>query len=132
AVAALAHSGEVDAVMLTGWFGGYSADEPELARTEAAVAADMASAVEHANATFVVQSMFPSSPTLNALREAGVPVYADTRSAAWVLSRLAFRAHPWNLPAAVQRDGQGAGGGYFAARDVLSRAGIQFVQALEV
>src|SRR5213076_3392837 len=60
------------------------------------------------------------------------PVYADTRSAAWVLSRLAFRAHPWNLPAAVQRDGQGAGGGYFAARDVLSRAGIQFVQALEV
>jgi len=132
AVASLVRSGEVDAVILTGWFGGYSEDEPELARTEAAVAADIALAASLAEATLVVQSLYPASPTLGALRDAGVPIYADSRSAAWVLSRLAFRTIPWNLPAAVARDGQGAGGGYFAARDILSKAGIPFVDAIEV
>ena len=131
AVAALARSGEVDSVMLTGWFGGYSEDEPELAQKEAAVATDMAGAIAGTATTLVVQSMYPASPTLAPLRDAGVPVYADSRSAAWVLSRLAYRSLPWNVPPSPPADGIGVVGGYFAARGTLMKSGIPFVEAVE-
>jgi len=132
AVTALARSGEVDSVILTGYFGGYSVEEASLARREAEVAADMAAGVSTTPATLVVQSMYPAASTLDPLRDEGVPIYGDTRSAAWVLSRLAHRTLPWNLPAPVERDGHGVGSGYFAARDVLARSGIPFVEAVEV
>ena len=132
AVVALARSGEVDSVILTGYFGGYSVEEPELARREADVAAEMAAGVAGTTTTLIVQSMYPAAPTLDVLRRDGVPIYGDTRAAAWVLSRLAFRSIPWNMPGAVERDGHGVGSGYFAARDLLARSGIPFVEAVEV
>ena len=45
-VQALAESGEVDAVLLTGYFGGYGADSDEFARTETDVARTMAAAAD--------------------------------------------------------------------------------------
>ena len=132
AVIALARSGEVDSVVLTGYFGGYSDEEPVLADRETEVAADMAAGVSETQAALVVQSMYPRASTLEPLRTAEIPIYGDTRSAAWVLSRLAFRSLPWKLPAHVERDARGAGKGYFAARGVLAAAGIPFVEAVEV
>jgi acetate---CoA ligase (ADP-forming) len=131
AVTALARSGEVDAVILTGYLGGYSIEEPELARREEAVTADMAAGMAPTQVTLIVQSMYPGASTLEPLRREGIPIYGDTRSAAWVLSKLAFRTVPWNLPAAVDRDGHGVGTGYFAARDFLLKAGVPFVDAVE-
>ncbi len=132
----LAGSGEVDAVMLTGYFGGYSEDEPELARIEAEVAGAMASAARRSEATLVVQSMYPASPTLQALRTARVPIYGDTRAAAQVLSRLVNRQPPTGLPKGTSlphQAGEGQGGvlTYFEARKLLVAAGIEFIEARE-
>ena len=134
AVVELARSGEVDAVLLTGWFGGYSEDEPEMARTEAEVGADMASRVADAEATLIVHSMYPRSPSLDPLRVARVPVYADSRSAALVLSRLALRQAPRGLPQPLPGPppAHAGGGDYFHARGLLADAGVPFVEAVEV
>jgi acyl-CoA synthetase (NDP forming) len=134
AVTALARSGEVDAVILTGYFGGYSVEEPELVRREAMVAADMAAGVAANQATLIVQSMYPRAATLDALRAAGVPIYADMRSAALVLSRLAARHEPTGLPDPLPTSPASGGGdgGYFGARALLSRAGVPLVEAREV
>ncbi|NUT35242.1 MAG: acetate--CoA ligase family protein, partial [Hamadaea sp.] len=75
-VEALAARDDVDAVLLTGYFGGYSADEPELADTEAQVADALATC----RLPLYVQSYagFPAtnpSPTVRRLTAAGVPVW---------------------------------------------------------
>jgi acyl-CoA synthetase (NDP forming) len=132
-VTALAASGEVDAVMLTGYFGGYSEDEAQLARIEAEVATAMADVVGRFDATLIVQSMYPAASTLGALRDAGVPIYGDTRSAALVLSRLVHRRKSTGLPLPLAgKDRPMASEGYFAARALLSAAGVPFTEAREV
>ena len=133
AVQELSGSGEVDSVMLTGYFGGYSTEEEVLARREAEVAASLAQTAARGPATLMVQTMYPASPTLDALRRAGVPIFGDTRSAALVLSRLAKRSQPWGMPDhPAPAAGHLEGAGYFASRRFLESAGISFVDAREV
>lgn len=134
-VQALLESGEVDSVMLTGYFGGYSEDDPHLARTERDVAQAMAGAVERSGRPLVVHSMYSDAPTLEPLRVVHVPIYDDTRSASLVLARLVDLAvHPPGgvpeLPAvlsigAVTPD-------YFSTRRLIESAGIAFPEAEEV
>ena len=125
----LHESGEVDAVLLTGYFGGYGKDAP-LAASELHAAEAMAAA----GGPLVVHSMYPASETLAPLRSAHVPVYGDIRSAATVLGRLFAiaqrRTEIPELPApharlAVQED-------YFSARRLIVAAGIELVEAREV
>jgi acyl-CoA synthetase (NDP forming) len=143
AVRTLAESGEVDAVLLTGYFGGYSEDAPELAGVEAEVAKEIAAAVA-GGGVVVVHSMYATSPTLQALRSARVPVYSDIRSAAAVLSRLGRGNNAGTgvpeSPAEVMAPPVGAisksepgreAQGYFEARRLLAAGGLQFVDARE-
>jgi acyl-CoA synthetase (NDP forming) len=134
-VEVLAKSGEVDAVVLTGYFGGYGEESAEFAGTEANVATAMADAAEAAGCALVVQTMFPTSSASRLLRSRQVPVYADIDSAVRVLARVVARAHqsrdgvpdlpPANAGATLDVD-------YFGARELIASAGIPFVDARPV
>jgi acyl-CoA synthetase (NDP forming) len=130
----LLESGEVDAALVTGYFGGYSEFSDEFQAQETEVALGMARAVTESGRVLVVQSMYPSSPALVALRRAGVPVYREIEAAAWTLARIAAQAEQSprgvpDLPPAA--DGPPADD-YWAARELLASAGIEFPPARRV
>jgi acyl-CoA synthetase (NDP forming) len=134
-VRTLAASGEVDAVLLTGYFGGYSQESLDFARRETQVALGMANAVEEIGRPLVVQTMYPASPSIRALRSRRVPVYSDIQSAVHVLARLAEHSEqvPWGVPAMPKLAGPGSSAdGYFEARDLMGAAGIPFIEATPV
>jgi acyl-CoA synthetase (NDP forming) len=127
-------SGEVDAALVTGYFGGYSEFSEEFQVQETEVALGMARAAADSGRALVVQSMYPRSPSLVALRAAGVPVYREIEAAAWALARLANQAeHPPRgvpeLPPPV--DGRPAAD-YWIARELIASAGIDFPPARRV
>jgi acyl-CoA synthetase (NDP forming) len=128
-------SGEVDAALVTGYFGGYSEFSDEFQAQETDVALGMARAAADTGRALVVQSMYPRSPSLVALREAGVPVYRQIEAAAWALRRLVDqverppRGVP-ELPAAAA--GEPGPRGYWEARELLGAAGIAFPPAHRV
>lgn len=134
-VRTLAASGEVDAVLLTGYFGGYSQESLDFARRETQVAVGMANAVEETGRPLVAQTMYPASPSIRALRSRRVPVYADIQSAVHVLARLAQYAEqiPSGVPAMPQPAVQArTPDGYFEARNLMAVAGVPFVKAVQV
>jgi acetate---CoA ligase (ADP-forming) len=132
----IAQSGEADAILLTGYFGGYSEQSEDYRRSEMEVAGMMASAAHDAGRLLVMHTMYPASPTSQHLRRLGVPVYADIDAAALALGRLAERmvnpalGVPATLPspthsATVPTD-------YFGTRQLLAAAGIPFGDARPV
>lgn len=133
-VEALAGSDEVDSVLLTGYFGGYSEDDEQLARIEREVAGALVRVVEQSRRPLIVHSMYPSASTFADLRAAGVPIYADTRSAATVLGRLVQRAagRPNGAQSLPRPTGGSIKPGYFEARRMLRAVGIAFPDAWEV
>lgn len=134
AAAILLASGEVDSVLLTGYFGGYSRQGGDARDREVAVAHGLGRLVRELGGTLVAQMMYSSSDPAWALRQNGIAVYRDTESAVAVMGRLAVREQrpargvP-ELPAAAAAV---TVAGYFAARDLLQRAGIEFSPAQEV
>lgn len=79
----LAESGEVDAVVVSGYFGSYGHDMAPLAGPENAVADQLA---EVAAVPVVVHAMAPGSAVSQRLREAGVPVTGRIEDALLALS----------------------------------------------
>ena len=134
-VRTLATSGEVDAVLLTGYFGGYSQESVEFARRETQVALAMADAAEESGRPLIVHTMYPASPSIRALRSRHVSVYANGDAAVNVLARLVERidAHPSGVPVLPPPiHEQPVEEGYFQARELIGAAGIPFVQAQRV
>ena len=86
---ALLESGEIDGVLVTGYFGGYSQYSDEFAGLEVEVARDVARAAAGARRPVVAHTMYAESATADALRAGGVPVYAAIESAA-AASELGF------------------------------------------
>ena len=127
-------SGEVDAVLVTGYFGGYSEFSDEFRAQETEVALGMARAAADNDRALVVQSMYPHSPSLVALREAGVAVYREIEVAAWALARLADQAEyrPRGVPEVPPPVEGARGEGYWAARELIASAGIDFPPARQV
>lgn len=130
AVADLAARDDLDAVLLTGYFGGYSADEPELAGTEAQVADALATC----RVPLYVQSYagFPASgpsPTVRRLAAAGVPVWPAIEHAVAALAHDdTVRLRP--APAVVDSGPVAAGDPYWTGRDLLPD--VSFARAEEV
>jgi len=127
-------SGEVDAALVTGYFGGYSEFSDEFQAEETEIALGMARAAAESGRALVVQSMYPRSPSLVALREAGVPVYREIEAAAWALARLADQAEepPRGVPELPQPVDGPRPDGYWESRDLLASAGIEFLSARRV
>ena len=74
AVEVLVRGGEVDSVVLSGYFGSYGADTPSLTAAEVAVAAQICSLARESGVPVVVHSMRADSAAVRALRAGGVPV----------------------------------------------------------
>lgn len=125
-------SDQVDGVLLTGFFGGYSTEQSNLTEPELAVAAQMAAAVAAQDKPLVVQTIHPDSPSVALLRAAGIPVHRDVDRACAVLAGLvehdpAGLAQPLPVPAEPVTDTS-----YAAARELFGAAGVVFPVAVPV
>jgi acyl-CoA synthetase (NDP forming) len=151
AVDLLLRSGDVDAVLMTGYFGGYSEYARELGEEEPLVAAALAAAAQRSGRPLVAQTMYPQAPAIADLRAGGVPVYPAIERAVAALARLAGRAErePSGVPALPAADRAGvdrpegaASDGttsaaapadrYAEARELLAAGGVPFVPARTV
>jgi acyl-CoA synthetase (NDP forming) len=127
--------GEVDALLVTGYFGGYAEYGPETAAQELRAAELMGAAVTATGRPAVTQTMYPHGPAAQALRRAGVAVYGSVEQAAWALRVLAdggARRPAATIATLPNPDPPVSGDGYLAARDLLAGAGIGFVAHREV
>jgi acetate---CoA ligase (ADP-forming) len=131
---ALLEAGDVDAVLFTAYFGGYSDLSDEMRDREVAVAGLLAEATAASGKPLVVHTMYPSSPPALALRAAGVPVYRVIESAVDGLATLVAAGAP--IPPALAPLPPPApplvDSGYAAARAALADAGIPFGAARTV
>jgi acyl-CoA synthetase (NDP forming) len=124
----LLDSDEVDGVLLTGYFGGYSLMASSLAGREVAAAGDLADRIAGQSKPVVVHSVYPDSPSSRQLRAAGVAVHRDASRAVAVLAALC-RATPATrsdrltlpVPAAPFPDSD-----YGSVRELLVAAGVPF------
>lgn len=133
---AMLRSGEVDAVLMTGYFGGYSEYAETLGRGEASAAEALADAARASGRPLVVQTMHPKTPASDVLRRRGVPVYRSIERAVDVCARLAARGEqgPEGVPA-LPPPAPPVGGdedSYGAARALLAGAGLPFAGARTV
>ncbi|MEU9011931.1 acetate--CoA ligase family protein [Streptomyces sp. NPDC048479] len=140
-VGGLLAADEVDAVLMTGYFGGYAASDGGLGGGGSALAEGELRAaraiVRHRRATpkpLVVQSMYPRSTSCQVLADAGIPVFSCTEDAARALAAMTVGKAGGppgvaSLPpaAAPLRDA-----GYHGVRGLLSAAGVPFPPAREI
>ncbi|MFF4447756.1 acetate--CoA ligase family protein [Streptomyces sp. NPDC001502] len=145
-VGALLAADEVDAVLMTGYFGGYAAAEgglgggpaggSVLAEGEARAAKEIVAHLASAPKPLVVQSMYPQSPSCRVLAEAGVPVFAATEDAARALAAMTGRraadADRPGVPALPPAAAPPADLGYHGVRALLDAAGVPFPAAREI
>ncbi|MGW2017029.1 acetate--CoA ligase family protein [Streptomyces sp. NPDC001927] len=135
---------EVDAVLMTGYFGGYAASEgglgggpaggSVLAEGEQRAAKEIAGHLAATPKPLVVQSMYPESPSCRALAEAGVPVFAATEDAARALAALTGRAAgaPTGVAAPPPAGPPLGDPSYHGVRALLAAAGVPFPPAREI
>ncbi len=131
----LLNSAEVDAVLVTGYFGGYGNYSPVLGVGEREAATAIADLATGSDTSLVFQTMNWRSPAADLLRTGGVPVYRSVEDAVHVLSRLARRADhvPTGAPEIPTSAPVGhTDSGYFPARRLLADAGLALAQAREV
>ena len=127
----LLESREVDAALLTGYFGGYAEYGAEHEERERAVAHGLARVARDTSRLLVAQTMYPQGPAARTLREGGVPVYGDIAAAVAALGRLAARdeGRPIGVPLLPEPSPEVAVEGYFEARELVAAAGVPFVEA---
>ncbi|MEW2080397.1 acetate--CoA ligase family protein [Streptomyces sp. NPDC005283] len=132
---------EVDAVLMTGYFGGYAASENGLGGGGSALAEGELRAaraiVTHRRATpkpLVVQSMYPRSTSCQVLADAGIPVFSCTEDAARALAAMTLReaAGPPGVAPLPPAAAPLADAGYHGVRKLLSAAGVPFPPAREI
>lgn len=124
----------VDAVLMTGYFGGYGTYGEALGQAEIDTAAAMADSVQAHGKPVVVHTMYADSPAAAVLRQRQVPVFRAVEDAARTLARLAARAarpapEVAVLPAAAPPVPDE---GYWTARELLRRGGLPFPDAAVV
>jgi acyl-CoA synthetase (NDP forming) len=118
----LAASGEVDAVVLSGYFGSYGKNTPALLDAERAVALRL---TEQVGAPVMVHAMAPDSQISQELHAAGVPVNGRIEDVLAAISGAWRAASP--LPANLAADGAPiAASDQITARQQLAAVGIPF------
>lgn len=124
----LLDSGEADALLVTGYFGGYGT------AAERDVAAALASAAERSGTPLVVHSLYPDSEPALALVASGVLVYREIERAVSALATLAEIGEraPGRVPAVGGDVVSPAAEGYFSSRAVVADAGVPMIAALPV
>lgn len=125
----LLECGEVDAVLLTGYFGGYAEYAEVFADSEVATAAALAELTAGAARPLIAQTMYAGSRAADALRRGGVPVYRAVEHATDALARMAARAQrpPREVPGLPAPCAAVNDPGYQGARALLAAGGVSFV-----
>ena len=128
---AVLESGEVDAVVFTGYFGGYSQMNESFSAVETEVGHAIARAATASGRPLLSQAMFWDSPPARALQSGGVPVYRDIEAVVDTLGQLVEQLE--TVSPGVPETGEPASpvgsDGYFVSRDLLSAAGVRFATA---
>jgi acyl-CoA synthetase (NDP forming) len=129
---ALLGSGEVDALLISGYFGGYALYSESMGGAELEVVGALADATRASGRPLVVQTMYPQTAACAALRAAGIPVFGAVERAAAALAVLAERRPPSGVPELPEAAAPLADSGYERARELLAGAGIEFAAARTV
>ncbi|WGX96109.1 acetate--CoA ligase family protein [Nocardioides sp. L-11A] len=121
----LVASGEVDAVLLSGYLGCYGEDTPALLDQELAVVDRLARMAQDSHVPLVVHTMSAGSGAVARMWEHDIPTYPAVESALRAVARAHhLAAYPGrDLDRPASRD-LGARPGYWAARDLLGRIGV--------
>ena len=129
----LLETDELDAVLFTSYFGGYSSVSDELRARELAAAEGIASAVAETRTPLVVHTMHWDAAPARALLAEDVPVYRLVESAVAALAALLRddRA-PGPLPEPPPASAPVSATDYTAARKALAAAGVPFGRAVTV
>jgi acyl-CoA synthetase (NDP forming) len=129
----LLESDDVDVVLFTAYFGGYSSLSDELRERELAVAAELAAAAHETGVPLVVHAMYWDAPPARALRESGIAVYRAIESAVDAVAALVGDGRPSRpVPALPPRAAPVPGASYTDARAALATAGVPFGAARTV
>lgn len=134
AYAVLQDCDEIDAILMTGYFGGYSSGEDGLTGlgpAECAAAKQIAADSACAKPT-AVQSIFPDAPACQILRDGSVPLFAAIEDAANALAAVTDPAPTATLPPLPVPAQTVTETDYTASRSAFAAAGIDFVPAAEV
>ena len=128
---AVLESGEVDAVIFTGYFGGYSQLNETFATIETDVGHAIARSAEASGRPLLAQAMFWDAAPARALRQGGVPVYRDIEAVVDTLARLVRRqdGHARGVPDVGAPAPATSADGYFESRELLAEGGIAFAAA---
>jgi acyl-CoA synthetase (NDP forming) len=134
AFAALQAAEDVDAVLITGYFGGYSSGEDGLTGLgPAETGAAKEIVVEAAGGKPVaVQSLFPDSPACRLLADGGVPIFAAVEDAARALAATALPARSATVEPLPPPAPPLSVVDYTSAREAFAAAGVSFAAAREV
>ncbi len=132
AVEALLEGDDVDAVLVTGYFGGYSVEGNGLSVTELAAVHSIALAVQAQHKPVVVHTIFPHSPSAAVLRAAGIPVHRDIDRACAVLAGLVEGPLPEVAQEQVPDSARVIEATYESARALFGAAGVRFPSAVTV
>ncbi len=128
---AILRSGEVDAVVFTGYFGGYSQMNESFSAVETEVGHAIARAATASGRPLLTQAMFWDSPPARALQSGGVPVYRDIEAVVDTLGHLVEQLE--TVSPGVPETGEPASpvgsDGYFRSRELLAAAGVRFATA---
>ena len=125
----LLEADELDGVLMTGYFGGYSQYSELFADTETEVGHEIARAAAETGKPLVAQSMYAGDRPNVALRDGGVPVYWTIEAAAASLSALEQLPAASGPPALPEQVTGPLDAGYFGSRTLLAEAGVPFVAA---
>lgn len=122
---------EVDAVVLTGYFGCYGSDAPARADHEADVARRLGALSSRLGKPVLVHTMGPDTPIAKTLWDSGIPAFGDIESALGALSGIArFGERRDDADLTVAEAGPtDPTPGYWAARALLTSIGIDFPDA---
>jgi acyl-CoA synthetase (NDP forming) len=126
--AELLASGQVDAVLVTGYFGGYGEYDKAVVDAEAQVAERLAAVAARGDGPLVVQTMYPGTVAAGVLRRNGVPVYRSLERAVAALGRLARRrdAAQGSIPSLPEPGAPLPTAGYETVRALLADGGVPF------
>ena len=122
-------SGEVDAVVLTGYFGCYGRDTPSAQDAEHAVIDQLGRLVSATGTPIAVHTMGTGTPAAQQMWRAGVPSYGRIESALRSMSAITTAAAGRRDTSARPAAATGAvttRPGYWSARALLSQFGVRF------
>lgn len=132
----LAGSGEVDAVVLSGYFGCYGADTPELVGRELEVVETLAGVVGAHERPVVVHSMSHDSVAVRSMRARAVPtlhtIDAVARSLELATTMAEDAGRPVPGPVATPVAETGKALDYLAGRERVAAAGVSYPGAAPV